>query len=339
MNTPRFSLGLMAVASLSLASCGERAPTTFPDSPNGTMTTLAKELNSGNARVLWDALPNGYQKDVSDLVHSFGKSMDAEVHQKLFGALRSALDLAAEKKSIAIEMAKGMGLESDNLKKLEAQYGSIVALLKEAAESDLADAKKVASLDLASFLGGEGSSLFSKFQKVASAWGDDNPLARLAKMEFKAGEEVNGVVPVEAWVDGKVDGPAAPFKKVDGKWFFADLANDWPEMMKEAKGRIAKLDLSKDKKQILDSLGKLEELIVKLKPAKTAKDVQQIAMSSVMDFLPAMGFLGKSGFRMHDRPAVPVQQPKLIEAKKDAVKGLKKDAMKGLKKGMKKAPK
>ncbi|PIE23522.1 MAG: hypothetical protein CSA62_06680 [Planctomycetota bacterium] len=347
MTAPRFALGLMVLASLSLASCGGHGrtpvvhgPTTFPDSPDGTQNKLVKELwGSGNVRAAWDALPVRHQKDVSDLVHSFGRKMDAEVHQKLFEAFRSALDLALEKKSIVHELLqKSARLEPAELKSLEKKYDSIIALLKEAAESEIADTSKLASLDLPSFLGGKASSLFSKLLKLANTSSGPDILTflfgGLGRWEYRVGEERDGVVILHAFCDGSRLKWDCPLIKVDGKWMDPGLAKDWPKMMKEAKEWIAKLDLSKDKKLILDSLDKFEKLIGKLKAAETAEDFKRIVQSSAMDFLPTMSLLRKYGLWEDDGAADPAEQPKQERAKQERAKQDKK-AMKRAKQGAK----
>jgi hypothetical protein len=181
-------------ASALLFSCGGGA-VTLPDTPDGTAATVIQEINKGNPRAVWDAMPASYQKDVTDIVHSFGKQMDAEVMSETMGLLDQVVGLLGSKKELVLGMAKEpMGKQYAMIEK---NFDNILALAKSVIGSDAMDANKLASLDVGSFLGGEGAEIFGKFKAIAPMMERDNPFPMFAKMSFKAGEAKDGMVPVQ----------------------------------------------------------------------------------------------------------------------------------------------
>jgi hypothetical protein len=280
-------------ASALLFSCGGGA-VTLPDTPDGTAATVIQEINKGNPRAVWDAMPASYQKDVTDIVHSFGKQMDAEVMSETMGLLDQVVGLLGSKKELVLGMAKEpMGKQYAMIEK---NFDNILALAKSVIGSDAMDANKLASLDVGSFLGGEGAEIFGKFKAIAPMMERDNPFPMLAKMSFKAGEAKDGMVPVQLLVDGKEDGRPENFKKVEERWIPAEMAEDWPKMIAEAKKEIGKIKIKpEDKKEILAGIKKAKELLATFESANTPEDFQKALMGAMKPAMELMGPLQKMG--------------------------------------------
>jgi hypothetical protein len=280
-------------ASALLFSCGGGA-VTIPDTPDGTAATVIQEINKGNPRAVWDAMPASYQKDVTDIVHSFGKQMDAEVMSETMGLLDQVVGLLGSKKELVLGMAKEpMGKQYAMIEK---NFDNILALAKSVIGSDAMDANKLASLDVGSFLGGEGAEIFGKFKAIAPMMERDNPFPMLAKMSFKAGEAKDGMVPVQMMMDGKEGGRPENFKKVEERWIPAEMAEDWPKMIAEAKKEIGKIKIKpEDKKEILAGIKKAKELLATFESANTPEDFQKALMGAMKPAMELMGPLQKMG--------------------------------------------
>lgn len=267
-------LSLLGAGILLLAGCGGSSPVALPDSPDGTANTFIQQILACNARVLWDAMPASYQKDAAGLVHQFGNKMDGEILEAGFGAIDKAVKLMESKKEFILEALKGFMGEGEEHKKLAAHWTGITQIVKAVASSDLRKADRLKNLDLGSFLGGKGSEILKHIKSISPMIADD-PFAQMPTFKFEAaGEPKDGIVPVQLLKNGEKQGRPEKFQKVEGKWIFAEMAKDWPEMIAEGKKNLEGMDLSKQKAEIMKGIAQVSEVLDKLAAAKDAKEFQ-----------------------------------------------------------------
>ncbi len=98
-----------------------------------------------------------------------------------------------------------------------------------------------------------------KLTALANLAGDDMEKIKSATATLVS--ESGDTAEVEMTVDGSTK--KVQLVKTEDRWIPADMAKDWPGMMKEAKGEIGKMAEMEpeQKKQVLDMLSKVQEAI------------------------------------------------------------------------------
>lgn len=245
-----------------VAGCGGDSgipKVTLPDTADGTAKTVVEQLLAGNPRVLYDAMPASYQKDVGELVHTFGAKMDAELLRKGFGILDKIVILLEAKKDWILEGTLA-NFGSDGSAKLANHWDSVVGITKALANSDLRSTAKLQSLDVGTFLGTTGCEILTRVKAMAPMIPDD-PFAQLARMSFRVAETKDGIAAVQMLKNGEESGRPEKFQQVEGRWIMVDMAKDWPAMMVDAKKQLGAMDLSKQKGSALEALAEFEKLL------------------------------------------------------------------------------
>ncbi|MBC8876760.1 MAG: hypothetical protein H8E44_45610 [Planctomycetes bacterium] len=236
------------------------------DSPDGTIRTVMTELEQGNVRVVWDALPPSYQSDVNDLVHTFADNMDAELWNAGAGLVKKVVRILKEKKQfiLAHPAVAEAPVDADTI---TANWDTVVDLLDTIVNSEITDLEKLKTIDVGAFLSGSGKSIGDKVMAVAQALeGQDFSMAEFPGVEVDAA----GLAKLK---DAKistlsVDGDTATVRiekeggevediqmvHVEGKWLPKEMVDGWATGIGEAKAAMTAAmgeELKKNKQQVL----------------------------------------------------------------------------------------
>lgn len=230
-------------------------PTTPPTPPTGTgavdneaaqvLTRLAASLANYKPGDVWDALPASYQTDIEGWVHTFGERMDAELWNAVFGFAKKVVSLAQNKKAyiLANENINGLLAQAgpDATDKIEKNWDDVVMLLSIIVNSELADLKKVQTLDVGTFLSGTGAKFMAQADKVSELTeGTAVIKATVSAMKFKVTSSRGDTATVA--VEGAPSARSIVMQKVEGSWLPKDLVDEWPEMKQQAEAGLASLD-------------------------------------------------------------------------------------------------
>lgn len=254
---------------------------TVPDTPDGTVTTVASELKKENPEILWKAMPPSYHSDVNELVQLMAKEMDVELWNKGFSVATKVTDVIREKKTFILGSAM---LEATNVnqKELEKNWDGVVALLEALTKSELSDLEKLKQFDGEKFLAGTGKNIFGKVLQLRNLGSGDAPVSFEGVEVKKIKEEGN-----EAVLEVTFDDQTRELKmtRVDGRWIPSDMAKEWDESIKEAReviSKMAKEDLPKNKPMMMVMLGGIEAGLDQLKNAKSQKEFDTILQGLLM---------------------------------------------------------
>ena len=89
---------LAAILAVSATGCGGDDATAVPEpaaTADDAVERIAQGLADNRPVVLWHALPESYQRDVTALVHETAEKMDAELWNKTFSVVQK-LSLTSE---------------------------------------------------------------------------------------------------------------------------------------------------------------------------------------------------------------------------------------------------
>jgi len=276
---------VLVLSSLIAIGCGG---TSVPDSPEGTVVTVAKELANNNPGVLWDAMPASYQTDVETLVHEAAAKIDAEVYDKAFVIANKAVDLLKDKKDFILglpllkEGFVAMMIKDQNA--LEDNWNDIVDVLEILTTSDLETLDSLKSLDVGDFVATTGGKLMGQFQKLSDLATDPTMAEtwdKLASVDVEVKSTEGDKAVIEIKVEGE-DPETMTMVKVEGKWIPEDMAKDWKENIEEMKANVAEMTagLSADQKtNMLAQMAGVEQIVDQLAKAETQEEFTQIVMS------------------------------------------------------------
>lgn len=275
-------------------------PAAADDTPDATARALQANLEAGNMRAVWDALPSSYQRDVHGLVHTFAANMDADVWKAGTDLLRKAVRVLKEKKEFLLKqplLAQG----PVNASAMADNWDPIVSILETLATSDLADLEKLKTLDLGAFLDGTGKQIAEQAAALARAAEgqpleltefpampvEAMPLAGIASAKFSTvqiqGDSATLRIENE---DGTEDQEVV---RVDGKWLPKEMVDKWSEQMETARTALTTTmpeNLKKNKMQIVAPMQMIQAVLDQLLAAKTQEEFDQVIQQVMQMFMP-----------------------------------------------------
>lgn len=277
-------------------------PAADGDDPAAALQTMTTRIKSGDLRVMWDALPASYQKDVTELVHTFAEHMDAELFQGGATILQKTVQLLQEKKDFLLENPT-LAAAPERAQRVATHWDAVVDLLATIVNSELTDLEKLKTLDLEAFFDGTVRTIGEKMAAVSEELEEEDvnldgfpgvPVAEISKFD----PDQISVVDIEGDTatlriedkDGKVTD--VKLVRVDGKWLPKELVDNWAEKMQEAKTALdvaMKPNLEQAKAAVLPVMGQVENVLDQLLAAATPEDFNAQIMQLMAQFGPMLG--------------------------------------------------
>ena len=235
-------LAFSALLLIATVAVGCGGSVSVPDTPDGMMNTVVKELSNKNPGVLWDAMPASYQTDLESIVHEAAGKMDAEVYDKAFVVLNKALDVLKNKKDFILGLpmlqSPMFPVKGDDLK---ANWDGVVDVLSILASSDLKSLSSVKSLDVGDFLRSTGGKLMKRAEEL-TALSPDPEMKKVwtilntfnAEIVSTEGDTAKIKISAEGEKPDEID-----MVKVEGKWVPKDMAEGWKNFIEEMKQNLA----------------------------------------------------------------------------------------------------
>lgn len=278
---------VLVLSSLIAIGCGGAS---VPDSPEGTVLTVAKELADNNPGVLWNAMPASYQSDVETLIHDAASKIDAEVYDKAFVIVNKAVDVLKDKRDFILGLPllqQGfLAMMIKDQKELKDNWNEFVDVVDILAKSELKTLDSLKSLDVGDFLNGTGGKLMGQFEKLAQLAADPS----MGETWDKLGAitvDVKSTEGDKAEIEFKVKDESPEtltMVKVEGKWVPEDMAKDWKKNIDRMKADIAEMTAgmsTEQKTTMLAQMAGVEQIVDQLAKAETQEEFTQIVMSQM----------------------------------------------------------
>ncbi len=233
-------------------------------------------MEKGSVTEVYSLLPKSYQKDVSTVVSTLGKTMDDDVWsqgQAIVGALADigvskpqiVAQMMAKEDSAAIPTPEVIASVAKTAKAVKALSGKLTLdMLK------TGDISKIISMPE-----------FTEMGSLSKAVDDERSGGSIVGAKQMEGGSVN-----ISFKDKKGVIEETEMVQVEGAWVPKEMADGWKEGVSEAMKTISQLKLDPAKKQQM--MGMLPMVKMGIDNAKNATSKDQLGQSMMMAFMPLM---------------------------------------------------
>jgi len=265
----------------------------LPDSPDGTVRAVMQSLADRHPEVLWQALPASYQKDITDLTHTFAEKMDPEIWHAAFRLGNKAVGILRDKKQYILESSL-MSASGDRRAEVESNWDAVVAALDSLFSSEISDLDNFERIDWENFLRTNGTEIMNRAHDVSAAAGheetDEDILAKLEQttVDLVSRDGDHATVRVSAPGEEPED---ILLTLVEGRWVPTDMAEDWDTNVAEAKQDIAELskeEMAENKMQVMAFFGMADAVLDQLAAVNSTEEFEQ-AMRNISGSVTGMG--------------------------------------------------
>lgn len=274
------------------------------DSAEGAIRSIIEGLSSGNAGVVWSAMPEGYQKDVTELVQGFGSGVDVTLWQHITGTIGQIESVLSNKAEFIVNSPAVQ--DSGQADQIKAALPGIAAMLKTLAES--LDLEALKAFDGEKFFNGPASQLLTQGDALSKLSPQAASLSSLktATVETVSEDGDNAILRITNPQDPS-ETQEVPFVRVEGHWLPADLVKDWDTNIAMAKQQL--VGLPEASRQAAMQVGMVTGMITAgLAPLEAAEDQEQFNLALEQAQQGIMGMVGAfgGGFSMGAEEAPPV---------------------------------
>ncbi len=273
-----------------VAGCGGSKPTAAK-TPDAVVLQVTKAINDNQPQVLFQALPDSYQKDINSVVSDAAKKMDSEIWEEGRGLIQSVLTIAKSKKYLILQTQMLSSKPESEKEALSQSWDEGIDVLTMLLDSDFANLDKLRKGNVAKLLAGSGSEIMKKAAKVYSSQPDqtDNLLEKISGIEATVVSQEGDSAIVKIETEGE-DPEEVDFVRVEGKWIPKDLADGFATQIAETRESLAKLDFTTEegkavKAQVLGQIAMVKTMLASVEAAKTSQELDGILMGLIMGLM------------------------------------------------------
>ncbi len=304
---------LSFVLALSAAGCGGDTATATPEpavTADEAMMRIAEGLADSRPEVLWHALPESYQQDVTALVHDAADKMDVELWNKTFSVVQKLSRVLDEKQDFILDHPM-LASQMKDRGEAEKAWGAVVSMVDIIADSELADLNEVRNMDVGEFIADVGGDFMESLSEASAMTPDDaynTQMRNLANMKVTVLSSSGDTAMVRSEVNG-VPPSEEEYRRVEGKWLPKSLVDEWPSKMAEMQQQVAAFssaEMQENKQAALLQLSMVEGALDQLLAANTADEFNAAAgamMGMAMGAMMSQGG-GFGGPTMDSSPSV-----------------------------------
>jgi hypothetical protein len=315
MKITHLTAAALAGASLLFSACGggedKSSAGPLPEAPDAAIEAISLRLGEGDAGVLWEALPESYRGDLTEIIHEAGNVVDAELYDRGFGLVGRLADVAEKQRDFILNSPFAQNVDVENAK---ANWQPVVQLLRLVGTSELSTAAGLQSLDPQAFLDGTASEVLDLVDELSALSGEESPLAQFAALQAEVVEGGADTATLTMTVPGQ-PAETESFTKIEGKWVPTEMASQWASSMEEARAQLKKAAEgagAQNKPQILGVLGMMEGVLTQLETAETQEQFDQALQGAMMPMMGLMmlgNSLGGGGAPAPAMPPMPAPDP------------------------------
>ncbi|MCC5849164.1 MAG: hypothetical protein JJU29_13845 [Verrucomicrobia bacterium] len=275
-------VALLAFALFS-TGCGNQRTPAPAATADAAFRNFTSAIESNDPVAVWNFLPGSYQADVNGLLNEFAEKMDAQLWNAGTGTFKKVEEVLRTKKDLIL--TSPMLEQVPGKEEIEANYGHLVNILGILAKSDLMDLEKMKSADLGRILSTTGKQLIAEAEKMdVEAAKDIGGIAdfrdmqsEMTNMKAELISEEGDEAVVRITGDGDHD-DEVEFVRVEGKWIPKDLAEEWPQMIADAREGLQEIgQLSpQEKQQVMMGINMVNGVLDQMLAAETHEDMQNV---------------------------------------------------------------
>jgi hypothetical protein len=274
--TKIFPLTLRAalVLVISVAACQSAHAVDLPDSPDGTVKAVLESLADKHPEVLWQALPESYQRDITEVTHAFAVKMDPELWDAAFGLGNKAVGILRDKKEYILE-SSFLNQAGDRHAQIEENWDTGVAMLDSLFSSEVSNLDNLKTIDWEHYLSTTGAEMMDRAADISSAksdqTADEDFIKTLQQVEVELVSREGDVGTVRLSAPDE-DPEEVSLTLVEGRWVPTDMATDWDSEIADAKREIADMseeEMAQNKMQAMMVFGMADAMLEQLRFARS----------------------------------------------------------------------
>jgi hypothetical protein len=269
-----------------------------PNEPDQALLHVSRELAANRPQAAFEALPPSYQADVNALVSEAAVKMDEEVWNGVLGVLRRVANVLETKRDLILQTdALAEHPEKDNI---AANWNDGVGLIKALLNSDFANLAKLRKADVGAMLAGGGSEIMRRARAVKTTNPDMDEareaFEKLAALRVQVVSRDGDTATLKIEAPGE-DAAEEEFKRIEGRWVPAEMAEGFKEAIAEARENLGNMDFASEegrtaKAALMTQVGMVNAMLTQIEAAKTKEEIQG-AMSGIM--MALMGAMMQQG--------------------------------------------
>ncbi len=288
----------LALAALLIMAAGPALAIDIPDSPEGTVTTVATALADYRPEVIWQALPASYQKDITELTHTFAAKMDPKVWEAAFGLGRRTTGILRDKKQFILASSIMKSAATDR-QRVEESWDSVVGMLDSFFSSEVSKLDALKKIDWERYLATTVRDMMKRADDGAKKRGDDSfdreftDRLRGLKVEVlsRDGDRANLRMTSPDEEPEEIE-----LARVEGRWVPAQMADEWQGSIAEAKQKLAAMsaeEIQQGSMQAMMLIGMADGMLSQLEAVQSAEQFDQALQGILGPFFG--GMLAQSG--------------------------------------------
>jgi hypothetical protein len=243
-----------------------------PDTPDGTVYAFAEAIQENRIEDIWKYfLPESYKNDLNELTTLFADTMDPAVYDQAFALVMRAIEVLDDRKEIilASETFKSTGADAEDFRQGLSNTHIFTDTLK---TSEVATVEGLKTIDWEQFLATTGNAMIEQAAAIESEKG--NPFGDLATITVETLEKTEDTATLR--IGTKEHEPEeVKVVRVEGRWIPADMAEEWPDFVKDAREGLAGLTpetMAAQKTQAMMFLGMADGFISQLASLQTSDE-------------------------------------------------------------------
>lgn len=283
----------------------------IPEAPDAAIKYVLDGVAGANGAVLWQAMPESYQKDINSIAQLAGTKIDAEIYDKIFVTVDRLGGVLSKQKEFVFNSKLGGGnKDEEELARMREAWPSLMDLIDTLTSSSLSSAAGLTSFEGEAFFRDTVSALLSDMDALAKLQpeGEQVYLSDLGDTEIKLLESTESSASLEVTVPGE-EPEIKSVVKVEDRWVPLEMAETWEAQTAEARSQLEAIDpekMAKQKPQILGVFAMMDGVFTQIEAAETQEQFDQALQGAMM---PIMGLLMMGQGMGGGQPAMPEGMP------------------------------
>ena len=289
------------------ADTGVAAPT-LPDTPDGTVTFVAQNLVDHHPEVVWQALPESYRQDITEITATFAEKMDPAIYDRTMALSARAVEVLKEKKNLIFESATFQSAQLDPTE-IDQALNSAFAMAETALASQISTVYGLSTIDWEQVLTTTGAVLLEQASALQIEDGED-PFGELETLEVEIVSVTDETATLKLTTANQ-EPEEVEMVRVEGCWIPADFAKEWPERAANARQKLDELtpeSLAGIKTQAMMGLGMAEGLIEQIAAIESAEQFDAAVGPLLQGLMGSLQF-GESDDSEDDGKNEPEDEP------------------------------
>lgn len=257
----------------------------FQPGAAGAVEIALEGFRTGHLELVFDFLPNSYQRDLNGLLHAFGEQVDPELWARIIRLLDRGNQVLRTKKDLLLPLFP----PAPDPVQLSEAWDDFTRAADSMIHGRLGDIDELRSADVRDLLRNDLGRTIRRLMilSVVANPGSPNPLNDLSLVQVDLVEASDVAARVRITPPNQTNVEPTDFVSVEGKWVPRSVAEGWEATLNHARqgiGLWAREANSEEKQRVLEIVTVCERVLDQMLAAETTN---QLASAATPLFLQA----------------------------------------------------